>query len=225
MIKVNEIFVSFQGEGTNIGSPTVFVRLTGCNFRCLYCDTLYALDEEGDNYSQDLLFLEINKISALHKIKNICFTGGEPLIQQKELKELFRMLNNKKKYIEVETNGSIFPDKELLDVVNQWNVSFKMKNSGMKERYSNDVITKWSQISKEKDNVFFKFVIKDDIDLTELEEFIAVFNLPIDKIILMPEGINGETMKERSKKLFEKKSQYRIIPRLHILLYENSRKV
>ena len=223
-MKVNEIFNSYQGEGINIGVPTTFVRLSGCNFRCTFCDTLYALDEEGKEYTPSNLALEINKISSLGKTQNICITGGEPLIQKKSLEELVETLHNQNHFIEIETNGSIFPSDKLFDYVNQWNVSFKMENSGMKERYNPETIKKWSQKSKEQDNIYFKFVVEKGSDLIELESFVIKYALPRNQVILMPEGIDRETIIKRTKWLMGRPLGYRIIPRLHIIVYGNERK-
>ena len=99
-MQVTEIFYSIQGEGSTIGSPTVFIRTTGCNLRCVYCDTTYAYTSGKK--------MEIKKI--LEQIKTypcdqICITGGEPLLQE-DLKELINGLVQNKKTIILETNGS-----------------------------------------------------------------------------------------------------------------------
>ena len=75
MLKVNEIFYSIQGESSFVGIPFVFVRLTGCNLRCSYCDTKFAY-EEGQDLSVEQIFKEIKKF----KCKYVEITGGEPLL-------------------------------------------------------------------------------------------------------------------------------------------------
>ena len=84
-IKVSEIFYSIQGEGSQIGIPTVFVRLFGCNLRCQWCDTMY--DVEGDDYSE-LSFSELIRKSLSYNCKNICITGGEPLTHEKDVTKI-----------------------------------------------------------------------------------------------------------------------------------------
>src|SRR5688572_26129876 len=86
MIKINEIFFSIQGESTWAGSPTVFVRTTGCNLRCTYCDTKHSY-YEGEFYSLDDLIAKIEKFPAQH----ICLTGGEPLLQKDSLELMTRL--------------------------------------------------------------------------------------------------------------------------------------
>jgi 7-carboxy-7-deazaguanine synthase len=83
-LRVNEIFKSIQGESTYAGIPCVFVRLTGCNLRCSYCDTTYAYEEGIDMSVNEI----INKIED-YDCKNECITGGEPLLQ----KNVYKLIN------------------------------------------------------------------------------------------------------------------------------------
>ena len=98
-MNVNEIFYSIDGEGIRTGAPAVFIRLTGCNLRCGYCDTAYAFNE-GSEMSES----EIIDAVKQYKCKNVTVTGGEPLLQGRELiKKLCRLGYN----VNVETNGSL----------------------------------------------------------------------------------------------------------------------
>ena len=101
MLRVNEIFYSIQGESSYAGRPCVFVRLTGCNLRCAYCDTRYAYDE-GQYVSID----DIIELVTSYRCELVQITGGEPLIQEKTPSLIYRLL---KKGFEVllETNGSL----------------------------------------------------------------------------------------------------------------------
>lgn len=100
-MKINEIFYSIQGEGKWTGLPNVFIRTTGCNLRCLYCDTKYAY-EKGIEKTIEETISEAGKYNC----KKICITGGEPLIQKETLKLIDKLI--KKNYkISLETNGSI----------------------------------------------------------------------------------------------------------------------
>ncbi|MGE0631343.1 MAG: radical SAM protein [Pseudobdellovibrionaceae bacterium] len=100
MLKINEIFYSIQGESTYAGQPTVFVRTTGCNLRCIYCDTTYAY-YEGEHWAADKI---LEKIKAF-KTKYVCFTGGEPLLQ-KEVLPLMKALCDESYFVSLETSGS-----------------------------------------------------------------------------------------------------------------------
>ena len=76
--KINEIFFSIQGEGVLIGTPTIFIRLYGCNLRCSWCDSMYSV--EGDDF-KELSISNIIKETQKYRCDNICITGGEPLLQ------------------------------------------------------------------------------------------------------------------------------------------------
>ena len=124
-MKVNEIFYSLQGEGITTGYPTVFIRLTGCNLRCTYCDTVYAY-EEG-------LEMSVNEIAD--RVKDygthyICITGGEPLLQKAELKLLLPLLS--KHTVTVETNGSVSVG-DLASSCCRFAMDIKTPGSGMDE--------------------------------------------------------------------------------------------
>ena len=129
---INESFVSYQGEGRYSGKKTLFVRLQGCNFRCVWCDTPDALSKDGGSeVVNDELVKRINKT----EVNNIVFTGGEPLLQYKDLLCVIRKIASEIKYenptIEIETNGTIHP-KDLIFQTVHFNVSPKLDHSGMK---------------------------------------------------------------------------------------------
>ena len=100
-MKINEIFYSLQGEGKWAGLPNIFIRTTGCNLRCSYCDTKYAY-HSGEEMNIDSILKIINK----YPCKNICLTGGEPLLQN-DTPSLINALIDKKYNICLETNGSL----------------------------------------------------------------------------------------------------------------------
>jgi len=97
MLKINEIFYSVQGEGFHTGMPCVFVRLSGCNKKCSWCDTKH---NTGTNMTVKEIVKEIKK----YKVKNIVITGGEPTIQDTE--ELAKELSNLDYFVAMETNGT-----------------------------------------------------------------------------------------------------------------------
>lgn len=101
ILKVNEIFKGIQGESTYAGHPCTFIRLTGCNLRCNYCDTTYAYDE-GREISIDELLNETDKLHC----NMVEVTGGEPLLQ-KNIRELFNRLVRKNYLVLLETNGTL----------------------------------------------------------------------------------------------------------------------
>lgn len=105
ILKIIKIFPSIQGEGLRQGQATLFVRLSGCNLRCSFCDTKYAW-EKGDDYTSDQVLEKIRKIKQSFPAEWVCLTGGEPLLQ--DLRELVRRLKRERFKIQVETNGTIY---------------------------------------------------------------------------------------------------------------------
>ncbi len=99
-MRVTEIFTDIEGEGTEAGVPTLFVRLTGCNLRCSWCDTKYSYTG-GVEMPVSCVAGVINK----SPIKRVSITGGEPLLQKKEVLELMRLCRGKK--FNIETNGAV----------------------------------------------------------------------------------------------------------------------
>jgi len=144
-LMVNEIFYSIQGESSYAGRPCVFVRLTGCNLRCSYCDTKYAY-EEGEEIGIDTI---VNRLST-YKCPLIEITGGEPLIQEGTPHLVSRLLE-KGFHVLVETNGS--QDINLVDDRCVRVVDIKCPLSGVAEK--NDL----KNLEKLTDNDEVKFVL------------------------------------------------------------------
>jgi organic radical activating enzyme len=105
ILKITEIFSSIQGEGLRQGEPTLFIRLTGCNLKCSFCDTKYAW-KQGHPYSVSQVLDEIKKKMQIYPAQWICLTGGEPLVQ--DISDLVRKLKQEGFKIQVETNGTLY---------------------------------------------------------------------------------------------------------------------
>ena len=201
---VNEIFYSIQGEGPNVGKPAIFLRLAGCNLRCEWCDTRYAMTNVQSPMTNDQLLKKIKK----YPCKHLVITGGEPLLQQSGLKEL--VSKPKGYYIEIETNGSI--PLKIGRFIEQINCSPKLKNS-KNAPYP-------LEIRPTNRKVIYKFVVQKPSDLKDIRQYIVDNKISGHKVYLMPEGLNKKIVQERSKWLVElcKKNGYNFSPRLHILL-------
>lgn len=151
-MKVIETFLSIQGEGVDSGLLTFFVRFSGCNLRCSYCDTKYAYAG-----GSEMNIEEIIKLIGKTKAKKICLTGGEPLLQ-KDLKELIKKLIELDYEVNIETNGSV---KLPIWVKNKKicvSMDIKCPSSGMSDK----MIYENLSVLKEKDVV--KFIIGDRND-------------------------------------------------------------
>lgn len=170
-MKVCEIFPSIQGEGSLVGIPMLFVRLTGCNLRCTYCDTKYAYTE-GNDFSVEEVLKKIRNF----KFKYVEITGGEPLLQQ----EVYPLIDNLVRDFNVvlETNGSILIErvnsqvKIILDI--------KTPGSGMSDKNLLDNI----KFLKEKDEI--KFVITDRNDYDWSKNFIKSYPTKAKEILFSP---------------------------------------
>ncbi|NMB33619.1 MAG: radical SAM protein [Clostridium sp.] len=161
-MRVNEIFLSIQGEGLTAGFPTVFVRFSGCNLRCSYCDTKYAYDTGEDMSYTDI----VAKIARLY-YKRVCLTGGEPLMQ-KDLEKLIDLLGDY--MVTIETNGSInLRDKELTNPLHSYVMDMKTPSSGCSQRMIFDNFA----FLRKRDEI--KFVIGDRNDYLWAKDVISKF--------------------------------------------------
>ena len=225
-MKVSEIFYSIQGEGPNIGVPSVFLRLALCNLRCVWCDSKYTWDWENFDYNREVSEIPteevIEKIMSYH-CDHLVITGGEPMLQQKELEVLLPPLKRQGLGIEVETNGTIVPSRILLGLIDQWNVSPKLENSGnsRSSREKSEAYECFSRLS----NAFFKFVVETEDDLGEITALVRKYEIMPSRVILMPEAVTSETLREKSAWLAEicKDNGFRFTSRLHLILYGNKR--
>jgi len=163
LIKINEIFYSIQGESSAAGVPTVFVRLTGCNLRCAYCDTKYAF-YEGKEFSLNEI---VDKVKS-YKCKSVEITGGEPLLQEESF-ELMKLLADEGLNVMLETSGSI----SVKDVDKRVKIIMDLKcpSSGMEKKNLYDNIS----YLKEIDEVKFVVGNREDYDWAKLQ--ISTYNL------------------------------------------------
>lgn len=224
-----EIFPSIQGEGVTCGLPSIFVRLALCNLRCRWCDTKYTWDWAHYDLEASITTLDPTEVArrvlrqAAGRIHNVVLTGGEPLLQQSGLGRLATELQRSGFRIEGETNGTIEPSRTLAALVDQWNVSPKLANSGngSQEREVVGPLAWFAAV----DNAFFKFVVVEPGDLEEVDRMVRRYGVPADRVVLMPEGVNTEEIARRSGWLAERcvPSGYRFSTRLHILLWGNER--
>ncbi len=160
---ISELFYSIQGESSYAGLPCIFIRLSGCNLQCKWCDTLYALSG-GEACSLEEIMAFVHK----HKIRLVCITGGEPLLQSNVI-PLIETLLNEDYTILLETNGSL-PINQLPNKVIKV-MDLKCPSSGMTEYMH------WKNIDylSKKDEV--KFVIGDRRDYRWAKEMVLKYGL------------------------------------------------
>ena len=157
----------------------------------------------------------------------IIITGGEPLLQDLAWQSLIKHLLNKDPdyQFEIETNGTLSPSLELDALIQQYNVSPKLANSGNASnlRISNEALAYFATSKK----AWFKFVVSSDADLAEVSQIIKNHNLPRDRVLLMPEGRDESTLRDRRTWLAEicRDQGFRFSDRLHIQLWGSKRGV
>jgi 7-carboxy-7-deazaguanine synthase len=228
-MKVSEIFHSIQGEGVNAGVPSVFLRLALCNLRCTYCDTKYTWDWDNHDYHKEVKMMSVEEVRreiAKFDCNHLVLTGGEPMVQQKELGFLLSKLKQDKGdlYIEVETNGTILPNEILIREVSQWNVSPKLSNSG-NPIAKREIARCYNFFAHELKNAYFKFVVRSRKDVGEVEELVQKYRIPVERVQLMPLGTTKTALNKRSKWVIEicETKGFRYSPRLHIQMWGNKR--
>lgn len=230
---ISEIFYSVQGEGPNLGLPAIFLRLAGCNLACGFCDSKYSW-QNGENLTIAEIITKVNSYNC----RRVVVTGGEPLLQQENLAELLSILKDDLTgfidFIEVETNGSISPSKQMLKVVDSWIVSPKLFPISI-ETFS---FLKPKIVNK----LHLKFVIQDsdDFDIIEKQYTQIDHLIAPEAIILMPmtpidrpEPLTLQAMKsfqEEDQKLlqdiieFAKLHGFRVTPRLQVIAHGSNKR-
>jgi 7-carboxy-7-deazaguanine synthase len=224
-LKIAELFYSIQGEGSLVGVPSVFVRTSGCNLRCGWCDTPYtSWQPEGTELSLEQIVDQIQALRARH----VVVTGGEPMIAP-GIVALTERLRGLGLHITIETAGTVF-EPVACDLMS---ISPKLANSTPRD-------SRWAprhdrlriqpatlRELMERYPYQLKFVIAAPEDLAEVGELVAALSAQRGSVILMPEGTDRDVLRERSVWLAEicKQEGFRFSPRLHVDLYGNRRGV
>lgn len=210
-LRVHSLFTSIQGEGPLMGTPSVFLRLAGCNLRCSFCDTLDALSG-GELISTREVARKIMPLKG--NITNLVITGGEPLLQAMALEELLKKIKGYFLSVEVETNGTLAPpDIPWL----HFNVSPKLANSGVprEEAIKPEIIREYKYLKS-----IFKFVVEKEEDLREIQEITNMLKIEPHRIYLMPMASSLPELENRAPIVasFALKYGFRYSDRLHIRL-------
>jgi len=227
-MKIAEIFYSIQGEGILAGVPSVFVRTSGCNLRCVWCDTPHtSWKPEGREIGLDEILSEVSSYSGAH----VVVTGGEPMIAE-EIVELTKRLKESGLHITIETAGTV-AKPVICDLMS---ISPKLANSTPHEREGgrwaaqHDRLRHQPEVLKTLMSDYeyqLKFVVAQPEDLKEIAAILEETDADRGRVVLMPEGIDAATLRERSRWLVEvcKREKFRYGPRLHIDLFGNLRGV
>ena len=227
-MKLAELFYSIQGEGKLVGVPSVFVRASGCNLRCTWCDTPYASwDPEGD----DVAVPEIVRRVVQYECRHVVVTGGEPMIMP-DVVNLCDALKAEGLHVTMETAATVYQPAKM-DLAS---LSPKLANSTPHERAGGrfaaaherqrinvDVIQRFIDAAPDRQ---LKFVVSTDADVDEARRLLArLHGWEASDVLLMPEGTTSAALEERGRWLADvcQRTGFRFCPRLHIALFGNTR--
>ena len=197
-----------------------------CNLACSWCDTKYTWDWASYDYDEQVMLIdeaEVERRILSFGLPRLVITGGEPMVQQSALTPLAASLKGRGFTCEVETNGTLAPVPEMVEAVSQWNVSPKLDNSG-NPRDRREVPEALSAF-REIESAFFKFVVTEPSDVDEVSALVDRYDLPPERVVLMPEGTTAKVVNERGAWLAEACAErgFRFSTRLHILLWGDGR--
>lgn len=228
---ISEIFHSIQGEGVLTGMPSVFVRTSGCNLRCAWCDTPYASwKPEGEDLSPGEILEKISTFSCRH----VVLTGGEPMVAR-GIHDLALQLALSGHHVTIESAGTVPPDAITCHLAS---ISPKLANSRPDAktagttwfRHHDDRRLNRAALSEWVDSYDcqLKFVVSSRADLDEIEDLIAPLlagRLGAERVLLMPEGVDVGAMNRVARWLVGEclRRGYRFCDRLQIRLFGNSR--
>ncbi|GIX43054.1 MAG: 7-carboxy-7-deazaguanine synthase [Leptospiraceae bacterium] len=232
IILAEPIHYVLQGEGINIGKKMILIRLAGCNIQCPECDTIYSWKFPKErkallHLSLQELIEEIHMINKNIKVNHLLITGGEPAIWEKQLLEL--LINIKNFQFDIETSGYhewnlIKSLKEIKHRI-QFNISPKI---GILKPARFLSIEQIKILKNPPENYIIKIVTSKNSfkeDLKHIKELMKLYQIPENKIFLMPFGKSREEIIEQGEFLIEQCFNYgfQFSPRLHILLFNNER--
>lgn len=240
-----EIFRSIQGEGPHAGRERTFIRLSGCNLHCRWCDTAYTWNWKGTPFAhdrdapgqpykfdpaQEMIKLEVGE-AALRVLSDLAegvvVTGGEPLMQTDAIVILFDTLRAHAQHVvlELETNGTIVPSTALVQRAGLFVVSPKLTHSGNDAGLAlkPDALSAFASL----DSAVFKFVARSTDDIGEIAALAKRFHVPARRIYVMPEGTESAALNERSRALIDEivGRGFNFSDRLHIRLFGEKRGV
>lgn len=227
-MRIAEIFYSIQGEGKLAGVPSVFVRTSGCNLRCTWCDTPYASwKPEGQDVGYGPILANIRR----HWCGYVVLTGGEPMIVP-EIVELTEKIRTIEHHITVETAGTVFQPVQC-DLMS---ISPKLSNSTPREREGGRWAEQHERLRYQPDVLKelirqypyqLKFVVETKDDVAEVREMVEAIGAAPEHVMLMPEGTRPDILQDRSQWVVEvcKDLRYRFCPRLHIAIWGDQRGV
>jgi 7-carboxy-7-deazaguanine synthase len=208
LLRITEIFYSLQGESNTVGLPTVFIRLTGCPLRCVYCDTTYAFTG-GKKIAINAVIAQAEQYQS----KYITVTGGEPLAQLGCL-ELMTKLLDKGYVVSLETSGALDVSEVDPRVVKVMDLKSPSSGELNRNRYQNiDYLTAKDQL---------KFVIGNDEDYDWAKAVLTEYDLPNRCEILFSPVMGQQNPTELAEKILKDRLPVRFQLQLHKILWDDA---
>ncbi|MFD1646874.1 7-carboxy-7-deazaguanine synthase QueE [Haloarchaeobius litoreus] len=235
-LPINELFYSLQGEGELAGVPSVFVRTSGCNLRCWFCDSYHTSWEPS--HTQMRLDEIVDEVESYEQANHVVLTGGEPLIHEDAV-TLLERLDERGYHTTVETNGTIYRDAPI-DLAS---ISPKLASSTPTAEKDPKGDGEWADRHESRRldiealaelvdtyESQLKFVVTDEEDIPEIESIVekvrdAAWTTVRDSdVLLMPEGMTRDDLDERRNEVAELAIEhgYRYTPRLHVDLWNDA---
>ncbi|MFD4316363.1 7-carboxy-7-deazaguanine synthase QueE [Streptomyces sp. NBC_00853] len=209
-----------QGEGPSCGHPAIFIRLSRCNLSCTACDTKETWDWSQFKPQEVSTRQSVSDLVAWalqSPVELVVITGGEPLIQQRNLVPLVRRLLDEGRRVEFETNGTFMPDPALLVDGVRFNVSPKLASFGMDEAES--IVPSALRVFASSGRAAFKFVASSVADIDRIAELADQHGLA--PVWVMPEGTTAEAITSTTRVLADAVASrhWHLTTRLHVLAF------
>jgi len=225
-VLIYEIFQTLQGEGKYAGYPCIFIRTSGCNLRCTWCDTPHtSWRPTGNKRSVDQILAET---SQWQDVEHVVISGGEPMLQS-DLAVLVHRLRERGHFVTIETAGTIFLEDLRPDF---YSISPKLEHARPleQERHRrlhdrNNRHAPLRQFVATAADLQIKFVVQSEDDLQQILQLIKEYRLPRDSVYLMPEGVDDETLHDRGLVVAEvcRREGFSFTGRMHIELWGHRR--
>lgn len=223
---VSEVFgPTLQGEGPSAGRAAVFVRLGMCNLACSWCDSSHTWDGSRHDLRQELRRAPVADVVSdvlSRRARLVVVTGGEPLLQRDGLVGLVRALAAAGRRVELETSGTVDAGR-LAGLAHRFVVSPKLANSGQpaRRRLRWDVLGRFAALA----TADFKFVVASPADLPEVEGIAGRLGLGHERVWVMPEGTEAESVTEAMRRLAPGVCErgWSLSGRIHVLLWGDER--